>query len=89
MRDPEKIAAKLAEQRDRAKREMREVAANPDIAKSTIGTVVVDMIRAGEDVSTASIIAALEVIAAGASKRSGLSDVFAKGALKVISDLQR
>ena len=81
-------ADKLTKQREQALRDMHEMAANPELAKGVVGTVVFDMIRAGTEVSMASIITTLEAIAAGANTRSGLNDVLAKGALKVISGLR-
>lgn len=87
MSEADKMATKIAERRERALREMNDLATNPELAKGTVGTVVFALMQAGKEVSTASIVAALEAIVSGAEEASGLSDVLAKGALKVISDL--
>lgn len=67
--------------------QIQNVAGNPDMAKGTVGGLVLDMMQNGEEISRASIIAELEAIAAGKSPRDGFVDVLAAGALKVIADL--
>lgn len=83
--DTEARAAAMMQQRQKLLDELSE---NPELAKGTVGTIVFEAIRAGEEVSTASIIFRLEAIAAGSETRSGVNRVLAMGALKVISDLQ-
>ncbi|MBD3787216.1 MAG: hypothetical protein IE922_09635 [Sphingomonadales bacterium] len=65
-----------------------ELSENPELAKGTVGTIVFEAIRAGEEVSTTSIISRLKDIAAGAETGASVNRVLAAGALKVISDLQ-
>ena len=81
-------AAKAAAMDERTQKAMREVTENPEIAKGVVGSIVFDMIRAGDEVSTGSIVAALEAIVAGAGSRAGINDLLAKGALKIISGLR-
>jgi predicted PhzF superfamily epimerase YddE/YHI9 len=81
-------AARAAALYERTQKAMREVTENPEIAKGTVGRIVLDMIGSGEDVSTGSIVAALEAILSGAENRAGINELLAKGALKVISDLR-
>ena len=66
---------------------LRALSESPDLAKGAIETIVFDLMRAGEDVSTQAIVDELEAAAVGRSNRSDLAPVLAKGALKVISDL--
>lgn len=78
-------AAAMIERRDNTLREMSE---NPELAKGAVGTIVFDLMKAGEEVSLQAIIEEMEAAAAGRSSRSDLPEVLAKGALKVITDLK-
>lgn len=80
-------AAKAAALIERTENTMRALSEDPDMAKGAIGTVVLALMKSGEEVSTGSIMAELEAAAAGKPCRSDLREVLAKGALKVISDL--
>ena len=81
-------AARAAEKIERTRQGVQNLSENPEMAKGTIGAVVLDMIRTGEELSRAMIIVALEGVASGQKERPGVAPVLAKGALKVISDLQ-
>lgn len=81
-------AVKAASRLERAKLQVRELSENPEMAKGAVGTVVLALLRSGEEVSTASIVAELEAAATGAASKSDLAEVLARGALKVIADLR-
>ncbi|WP_102226890.1 hypothetical protein [Acidimangrovimonas sediminis] len=78
---------RLVELRSKTGEALQKLAENPDLAKGTIGGLVLDMLRSGEEVSRGTIVRELEVMALGLSNRPGANDVLAKGALKVIFDL--
>jgi carbamate kinase len=80
--------AKAAALFESTQNQMREMSENPDLAKGTIGTVVLALIRLGEEVSTAAIVAELEAAAAEVASKTNLTAVLARGALKVISNLR-
>lgn len=82
-------AAKAAAMHHRAKQQVRDMAESPDIAKSVVGAIVLDMIRLGDEISFDSITLALEAVSKGLGDRAGINDLLASGALKVMADLRR
>ncbi|ALF02138.1 hypothetical protein [Salipiger abyssi] len=66
---------------------MADIGKNPDMAKATIGGVVLGLIGRGEAVSLDAIKLELEKTASGSGDGSGPSAALARGALKVIGEI--
>lgn len=81
-------AARAAAMFERTQRQAREMSENPDIAGGVVGAAVFHLIRSGDEVSTASLIATLEAVASDGIGIPDINGVLARGALKVIADLQ-
>lgn len=63
------------------------IAESRDIAKGTLGMIVLRMLEEGDEISRAAIMSELEACAAGPARPGLPSDQLAKGALRLIARL--